>query len=145
MIATYCPGLVKSFFFLFLVFSRDVHDWYVRSSKLSCLYTLLCYIYHLRTSDLQTKVGDTSGVIFHRYDGIFLWFIIETLFLIKRTPKNGEKGPFHGFPHSGTSGKRPPKISKCTSLFREEVPRHLLLIRDCLHAVCICEVPRCHL
>ena len=25
------------------------------------------------------------------------------------------------------------------------VPRHLFLSKDCLHAVCICEVPRCHL
>ena len=53
------------------------------SGKLSCLYSLLCYIYHLRTRDLRTKVGDTSEVIFHRYDGIFLRFIIEPLFLIK--------------------------------------------------------------
>ena len=65
------------------------------SGKLTCHYTLLCYIYHLRTRDLRTKVGDTSGVIFYRYNGIFLRFIIETLFLIKRTPQNGEKGHSH--------------------------------------------------
>ena len=66
------------------------------------------------------------------------------------TPQNPEsktKTTFHGFCHSRTSGKRPPKVrrlggclrvSNCTSLFREEVPRHLLLSKDCLHAVCIC-------
>ncbi|XP_022807988.1 uncharacterized protein LOC111344998 [Stylophora pistillata] len=37
---------------------REVHDRYVRnfSSKLRSLYTLLCYVYHLRTKDLRTKV-----------------------------------------------------------------------------------------
>ena len=84
----------------FLVFfSRDVHDRYVRnfSGKLSCIYTLLCYIYHLRTRDLRTKVGDTSGVILHRYDGIIISSIYskKPLFLIKRTPQNGEKGHSH--------------------------------------------------
>ena len=52
------------------------------------------------------------------------------------------------------SCKRPPKVrrlggclrvSNGTSLFREEVPRHLLLSKDCLHVVCICEVRGCHL
>ena len=73
------------------------------------------------------------------------------------TPQNPEsktRTPFHGFPHSRTSGKWPPKarrlggclrVSNRTSLFREEVPRHLLLSKDCLHAVCICEVPRCQI
>lgn len=39
-------------------FSRDVHDRYVRNfgGKLSSLYTLLCYIYHLRTRDLRIRV-----------------------------------------------------------------------------------------
>ena len=73
------------------------------------------------------------------------------------TPQNPEsktRTPFHGFPHSRTCGKRPPKVrrlggclrvSNYASLFREEVPRHLLLCKDCLHAVSICEVLRCHL
>ena len=46
-----------------LFFSRGVHDRYVRNfgGKLSNLYTLLCYIYHLRTRDLRTRVsGDNT-------------------------------------------------------------------------------------
>ena len=67
------------------------------SGKLTCHYTLLCYIYHLRTRDLRTKVGDTSGVILHRYDGIIISSIYskKPLFLVKRTPQNGEKGHSH--------------------------------------------------
>ena len=73
------------------------------------------------------------------------------------TPQNPESKTrtlFHGFSHSRTCGKRPPKVrrlggclrvSNYASLFREEVPRHLLLCKDCLHAVSICEVLRCHL
>ena len=79
----------SSFFFFIYIFK------FGNPSEVWITNTLLCYIYHLRTRDLRTKVGDTSGVIFYRYNGIFLRFIIETLFLIKRTPQNGEKGHSH--------------------------------------------------
>ena len=58
------------------------------------------------------------------------------------TPHNTEsktRTPFHGFPHSRASRKRPPKgrrlggclrVSNYKSLLREEVPRHLLLIKQ---------------
>ena len=38
---------------------RNIHDRCVRNfgSKLSNLYSLLCYIYHLKTRDLRTKVS----------------------------------------------------------------------------------------
>ncbi|KAJ7351076.1 hypothetical protein OS493_036890 [Desmophyllum pertusum] len=40
-----------------LIDQRDVHDRHVRNfgSKLDNVYTLLCYIYHLRTRDLRTR------------------------------------------------------------------------------------------
>ena len=83
--------ILFSFFFFIYIFK------FGNPSEVWITNTLLCYIYHLRTRDLRTKVGDTSGVILHRYDGIIISSIYskKPLFLIKRTPQNGEKGHSH--------------------------------------------------
>ena len=64
-ICTMIHNLFIIFYRVLFIFFRDVHDRHVRNfgSKLNNVYTLLCYIYHLRTRDLRTRVSKLEGWI----------------------------------------------------------------------------------